>query len=411
MLTNINIRGFKSIYQLKDLALGQVNVFVGANGSGKSNLLEAIGVLSAATSGISIDSESLGRRGVRLSPGELYQTNLKEMKRNGSVSFQVQGKWGNDNFDYKVILSTPGSHTDTWNFEEEEFRQNNKKLIGLHDMSDPEISWPDSDEPSGKAPLGSRYALWIQYKKDAPRQLSDHLQKYAIYTPATPVLRGIQPDTMSLDPLGLLGGRLAEAVKEILDIESETLGEMDLEVEVLELLDWVEGFQITTPSRELLSSYVPTLPSVIEFRDYWMGQKRNRISGYDASEGALYVLFMLVLALHPKAPKFFAVDNFGQALNPRLERALSRLFCQAILGSDSSRQVLLTTHNPLVLDGLNLRDERIRLFAVERNQSTNGATKITRVELSENVLKQAETGTPLSQMWVMGLLGGVPDIF
>src|SRR5690242_21073363 len=33
------------------LSLGQVNVFVGANGSGKSSLLEALGVLGAAADG------------------------------------------------------------------------------------------------------------------------------------------------------------------------------------------------------------------------------------------------------------------------------------------------------------------------------------------------------------------------
>ncbi len=142
-----------------------------------------------------------------------------------------------------------------------------------------------------------------------------------------------------------------------------------------------------------------------------MDKERNRLSGYDASEGILYVLFMLVLALHPRTPKFFAIDNFDQAMNPRLVRALTRLFCKIIIESDSPRQAMLTTHNPLVLDGLDLRDDRIRLFAVERNHSTGGATKTSRVILSDKILESGQKGMPLSTMWVMGLLGGVPDIF
>ena len=51
MLHTISVEGFKSIRQLQDLELGQVNVFVGANGSGKSNFLEALGVLGAAAAG------------------------------------------------------------------------------------------------------------------------------------------------------------------------------------------------------------------------------------------------------------------------------------------------------------------------------------------------------------------------
>ena len=50
MLTNLFVKTFKS---LDDVAvdLGRVNVFIGANGSGKTNLLEALGILSAAANG------------------------------------------------------------------------------------------------------------------------------------------------------------------------------------------------------------------------------------------------------------------------------------------------------------------------------------------------------------------------
>jgi len=47
MLKKITIQGFKSLYDISDLELGLVNVLIGANGSGKTNLLEAIGVLGA----------------------------------------------------------------------------------------------------------------------------------------------------------------------------------------------------------------------------------------------------------------------------------------------------------------------------------------------------------------------------
>ena len=63
MLDTFSVRTFKS---LDDVAvdLGIVNVFVGANGSGKTNLLEALGVLSAAANG-KVDDQALLARGVR----------------------------------------------------------------------------------------------------------------------------------------------------------------------------------------------------------------------------------------------------------------------------------------------------------------------------------------------------------
>ena len=47
MIRRLQVRSFKSLADV-EVELGVVNVFIGANGSGKSNLLEALGVLSAA---------------------------------------------------------------------------------------------------------------------------------------------------------------------------------------------------------------------------------------------------------------------------------------------------------------------------------------------------------------------------
>jgi len=57
------------------------------------------------------------------------------------------------------------------------------------------------------------------------------------------------------------------------------------------------------------------------------------------------------------------------------------------------------------LDGLPLRNDAVRLFTVER--SRQGKTG-HRVDVSEQLLKKAEEGIPLSQQWVMGTFGGVP---
>lgn len=50
MINTVTIKDFKSITDVT-VDLGQINVFIGANGSGKSNILEAMGVLSAAAFG------------------------------------------------------------------------------------------------------------------------------------------------------------------------------------------------------------------------------------------------------------------------------------------------------------------------------------------------------------------------
>jgi hypothetical protein len=322
-------------------------------------------MLSAAGGMSHIDAKHLSERGIRHSPPGLYKTSLKEADESDEISLCVIG----EKEDYAISLGISSQ--------------------GIFNCY----------EYIGK-----------ERKEFKQKNFSGDLRNYVIYTPTTPVLRGIQPDIMPSDPVGLLGGRLAEAVEEILDLENERFGKSDLD-EVLDLLYWTDKFDITAPSRELLSPFVPSLRSLVRFRDCWMDPRRNLLSGYDASEGALYVLFTLVLALHPRTPRFFAVDNFCHSMNPRLSRGLARLFCRHILESDPPRQALLTTHSPLVLDGLDLRDERIRLFAVDRSQSSGGATNVSRVRLSDSILEKGGKGMPLSTMWSMGFLGAVPDIF
>jgi AAA15 family ATPase/GTPase len=47
MINLIKIKNYKSVADL-ELDLGRVNIFIGANGSGKSNILEGIGLGAAA---------------------------------------------------------------------------------------------------------------------------------------------------------------------------------------------------------------------------------------------------------------------------------------------------------------------------------------------------------------------------
>src|ERR1700681_747428 len=72
MITKVSVAAFKSLEKL-EIELGQVNVFVGANGSGKSNLLEALGVLSAAADGKDTD-QTLLHRGVLPGVLKLYKS-------------------------------------------------------------------------------------------------------------------------------------------------------------------------------------------------------------------------------------------------------------------------------------------------------------------------------------------------
>ena len=239
-------------------------------------------------------------------------------------------------------------------------------------------------------------------------ELLELLQEYVIFTPTTPVLRGVAPETQPRDPVGLSGGNLPRATLELLKLRRQDDHIKRICREVLGLVDWASSFGATSAGSLPLSPAAAATDMVIRFRDRFMRKERNVLSGYDASEGALYSLFLAVIAGHENSPRMCAVDNADHGLNPRLARSLMTHVCDWYLETHSPRQVLLTTHNPLVLDGLPLQDDRVRLFTVSRTNS--GRTSVRRVEVDDSLREKAELGWSMSRLWVMGHLGGVPDV-
>lgn len=410
MIDQIEIRGFKSIENVAFEA-GIVNVLIGANGSGKSNLLEAIGVLSAAVSG-RVDDEALLRRGVRPGLPVLYKCSFPDIKAPPHIFFGARQQ----SMSYEVSLYNPiKSPSPIWRYHTEALDKGNRHIFGRsHRMArkfNPEA--------------GLSASKMVEMKdKDILRFLGT-LRDFAIYTPDTQILRGIVGDNQQRLPVGLSGGQLAVAVADILmqrryflisqlrDIkirQDRKIREFARKVysDSLSLIDWAKSYSAARASETPLSPSAASTEGVIRFKDRFMRSGRNILSGYDASEGALYVLFHAVLAAHPKSPPVCAVDNADHGLNPRLARSLFARICEWYLNSPYSRQIFLTTHNPLSLDGLPIQNDQVRLFTVSRTEK--GRTVVNRVELNKRLKDMADRGWSLSRLWTMGHLGGMANV-
>lgn len=393
-LASVEVKDFKS---LKNVAveLGQVNVFVGANGAGKSCLLEAVGILGSCAAGV-VDDQALLRRGVRPGVPELYKSSFKAERMAPNISLAARSC---GDAQYRANITNP-VHSPYWVFSNEWLQHRDEVVASRGPKKNASalgLSVPLENSRSVTTLVRASQATDISV-----RTFLSWLDGFGIFAPVTPVLRGIAPDTAPRSPVGLYGGQLAEAVGLLASHET---GVAVLK-QALNLIDWAKDLRTGEPSRSFLSPSVPTSRYVVEFGDRYMAKKRDVLSGYDASEGALHILFMLVLAAHPQSPTVFAVDNFDQSLNPRTARALTRMFVENILLH--GRQVLLTTHNPLVLDGLDLGDDRVRLFAVSRDDV--GHTNVRRVPVRDFAkLKEKYGEYAVSRLWIEGRLGGMPD--
>jgi energy-coupling factor transporter ATP-binding protein EcfA2 len=395
-LTRIKVERFKSLESV-DIALGQVNVFIGANGAGKSNLLEALGVIGAAAAG-RVDDQALLRRGVRPGVPRIYKSAFPKMKKDPSIRITVDTQTSSY---FIAIVNQAKVPRPFWEFQHENLREASESIASrgptrgnarIHGQA-------IRDERSASLAIQARASLETS---EPTRDFLATLDDYAIFAPVTPVLRGIAPDTAPRNPVGLFGGALPEAVESLAADPKRKLRQL-----ALDLIEWAADFSVGPPSRNFIASSVPTMRRVILFRDAFMRKNDQTVSGYDASEGALYVLYLLCLAMHPQAPRLFALDNFDHGLNPSAARQLARVFSEEILSND--RQVLLTTHNPLVLDGLPLGDDRVRLFRVERED--DGRSTVVRVPVKDLLaLKKAHGQNAVSRLWIEGRIGGLPRV-
>jgi predicted ATPase len=411
-LSQVRIKSFKSIVDQK-IDLKQLNVFIGTNGAGKSNLLEAIGVLSCAVDG-KVDYSKLADRGARLSAPEVFKSSFKNLDRKND--FYLEATFGGLNYHAYIHANKEAE----FNFHTEAiYKQRLKTRKKLGTRSRDKIVNIPSLKKYLSPPVQHSVITILETLDCFTKEEFNELQKlkqYAIYAPSTPILRGVSPDGSNKEPLGLYGGSLSTALANIIfDFKATEKSKVEVHnlLRFFKLLGWFKSIGTTDNiSEELQSNHLHTGKRVVNFVDKYMNTRFNNLYAYDVSEGALYILFILVLLLHKKAPPLFALDNVDSALNPGMVRDMMGHIVE-LLKDMPDKQILMTTHNPTTLDAIDLFNDNHRLFVVERN--TQGHTEIKRIEPPPGFTRETWIekygGMRLSEIWLSGLIGGLATGF
>ena len=402
-IKSLKIKGFKSIWDQK-IDFGRLNVIIGTNGSGKSNLLEAIAMISTSVEG-GVDYERLSRRGARLSSHEIFRSSFRNKDRRNTLTLEAEL----EDLSYRMSLNAING----FSYNAESLKNNSGVTLAGRSNNGSTITGKRIQGELKKTnSILSIYRALLNNEKKISHQLSD-LDNYAIYSPSTPILRGVTTDNSNKSPLGLYGGRLADALNEVLEYtERDKPNEI---INFFELLDWFSSLGVTSSiDSSLVSEHVSLGRKVVKYKDMYMKSNFNDLYAYDVSEGALFILFVLILIAHKNSPNIFALDNVDSALNPGLVRKLMEKIV-LFLSSEKhcQKQIFLTTHNPCTLDALDLFNEEHRLIVASR--SADGQSIFTRIatpkDMTREMWEEQYFGMKLSEIWLSGAFGGMPTEF
>ena len=351
-IRNITIEGFRSIKSIRDLELRPLNVLIGANGSGKSNLLGAIELMRVAVSISDTVNTYTARAG---GASRLLHFGPKVTKE---INFATNFSDGTGGFEVEFFAVPPD-----W--------LNHRVLT---DSLMPPEKFEGSVDPTEYgheyAYLASTVANWIQYQFhdtgfSSPMKTTADLHDN----------RELRADGSNLAAfLHLLCKKYPQSYNSILSA-------------VKQANPFIEEF-ILQPQK--LNDQMIRLE--------WRQKDSDAyFDVYSFSDGTLRFIALATLLLQPESlrPSLILLDEPELGLHPYAIHLLAAMLDQASLDS----QIIVATQSPILLDHFSPED----VLVAER---VSGATEFHR--LDGNRLQEWLKDYSLGQLWEQNEFGGQP---
>lgn len=416
MIRQLRISNFKSVIK-ETIPLGRFTVIIGENGAGKSNILEALVMASAASNG-KLERELLIGRGIRVPPPDLMRSAFSSAQKNNpiEISLSIDSDFDNQQ-EISFSITHDGKEYSDWTVKnpEQNLTKNqfkylmNKKMSALTEEAQTkersifmretvkllemlrEGLDDSAKEYNQKKPIKIESSLLSLAFKNFTE--NKNIEKFTVYAPEYYTLRNFVAEGQTA-PLGTRGEGLLKLLATMHEKENDRFQAVN---DGLKILGWYQG--IDTKSLAKSSS-----ENRIHVKDRFIKRRGIFLDQISTNEGFLFCLFFLTLFASSQTPDAFAIENIETGLNPKLSEALTKILKE--LGAKYGKQAIVSSHSPSVLDALNLDNPNEILLAVDRN--LDGHTRVTKINKPRTA---AGKTTRLSELFLKGLIGGVPKNF
>lgn len=373
-ITKVSLTGFKSFKDKTDIALSNLNVIIGANGTGKSNLLSFFQLLGNAL------TRNLQGHILRYG-GEHFLHNGRKKTERIKCAIEIATNNATDRYEIDLAFQAPGRLFISREYIEYRKSGKDKPFTCEIKNNGYELGLLDFGEKLGNsnnALRGTANAIKTMLQKIRAFQFHD--------TTDTARIRGgiLRADCQYLKNDG---GNLA-AVLNMLKTTPEYLPYYNRIVRyVQKILPYFADFAIDGFPEKQDTVYL-----------FWKKQGSDYIlTPNQLSDGTIRFIALATLLLAPRKiqPDVIVIDEPELGLHPLAIRILANMIKQAA----DNLQILVATQSPLFLDFFDAND--VLVF-----EAPNEITTVKR--LNQDELSAWAQEYTLSELWDKNVIGGQP---
>ena len=397
VIERIVIEGFESLRKV-DLSLGRMNLFIGANATGKSNLFDAFRVLAGIGRGFAIDEVLNGKP--RSATGEVWErirggtahACFDGSGSGGEITIKVYGKW-----DGILAMNCPGGWEYHISFSPNLQGRVTDEYIGTGELNLSRDELPERFYENPSQPMLGLYQE-IQQRIEKLKNLPGVGIAVWLLRLAT-LFRNSQridlvPEVLRAYSQYKLVGRMGNHGEDFAAVVNLICRKSSTKDAYLAWLRQLRPEQIDD---------VGTLSGAVGEPMFMLRENGRKFPAPVLSDGTLRFAALTAAFFQHDMPRIMMIEEIENGIHPsRIQLLLDLMRSQ---DEYTRTQVLATTHSAAILDWLREEDYKTT-FLCRRDESTGESNVCSLVDVPHfmDVVKKK----PVSQLFAEGWMEMVP---
>ena len=378
MITELRLRNWKSFFDAT-LFIDPITVRIGTNASGKSNIFDALKLLSALASPVDImdiaknvrgGAEGIIRRGEQLCNLTItMEGNKSKEQLIFDVALALDEQRNVYIKDESLILNTTKKNLVM--FERKELDEMNKSLVSVALYTEGK---PRYQNFSAKTSVLSQieYVNCVRRIKDSTLTVVNNLRKIRLSNPIPERMRDFAPLSKTIaEDASDLAGYLANLDEELKSVTYEAI------------LKYLKPL----PDRDIKSIRADKIPmtdkAMLFCTEEWTAGHTQEQSALGMSDGTLRFAGIIAMLITAEDKALILLEELDKGVHPSRAKDLVKMLKE--IGKQKKLDIICTTHNATFVDELG--PQMIPFISYIKRNEENGCTDIHLLEENEQLAR------------------------